>query len=89
MTTSLSCLTGFGLDVKVDQEKNWKECSEKNSKVSTKLNLKSKSVGWECLNDGVKSESRGSYSSSRDDSSTNSLEVNCVCNLGNCCIQVL
>lgn len=66
LSTSLSCLTRLSLDVKVDKEQNRKEGSEKNSKVSSELNLKSNSVGWESLNYRVHCESRGCNDSSGD-----------------------
>ena len=68
LSTSLSCLTSLSLDVKVYKEQYWKESSKKYSKVSSELNLKSYSVGWECLDNGVHCESWGSNSCSWDSS---------------------
>ena len=58
--TSLACL---GLDVQVDEEETWKECSEKDGQVSTELNLQRKRSGRKSINDGVHGESRGGKSS--------------------------
>ena len=60
LSSCLSSLTRFGLDVKVDKEEYWKEGSKENGKVCSELNLKGYSVCWESLYDGVKGESRGS-----------------------------
>jgi hypothetical protein len=63
LATSLSSLTRFGLDEKVDKEKARKEGSEKNGEVGTELNLKSKGGGWEGIDDGIGGESWGSNDS--------------------------
>lgn len=61
-----SCPTWFGLDEKIDKEKTWEESSEKNSKVSSELNLKGNRGGWHGLDDGVHGESWWSDGSSWD-----------------------
>lgn len=75
LSSSLSGLTWFCLDVKVDQEKNGKEGSKKNGEVGTKLNLKGESLCWEGLNDGVHGEGRGRDGSGRDGGDSGLLEV--------------
>jgi hypothetical protein len=61
-TTLTSGLSGFGLDVKVDEEKNGKESSKSNGKVGTELDLKGNRVGGKRLDDRFHSKSRGSES---------------------------
>ena len=87
LSTSLSSLTRLCLDVKVDQEKDRKEGSKKNGKVSTELNLKGKSLRWEGLNNGVHCEGRSGDSSSGDGSDGSLLQVEARFNdlLGNWC----
>lgn len=51
LASCTSSLARFGLDVKVDQEKAWKEGSKDDCKVSSELNFKGNSVGWKGLND--------------------------------------
>jgi hypothetical protein len=58
LSTSLSCLTRLGLDVKIDEEKARQEGSEKDSKVGTELNLKGNRVRRKCIDDGVGGEGR-------------------------------
>ena len=59
LSTGSSSTTGLTLGVKVDQEKAWKEGSEKNGKEGTLLNLKSEGLCWEGRNDGVHGEGGG------------------------------
>jgi len=59
LSTGSSGSTGLTLGVKVDQEKAWKEGSEKNGKEGTLLNLKSEGLCWEGRNDGVHGEGGG------------------------------
>ena len=80
LSSSLSCLTRFGLDVKVDKEENWKEGSKENGKVGTKLDLKSNSVCWEGLYDGVERESRGGNCGHWDSGNGGLLQVESRCN---------
>ena len=54
------------MDVKVDKEQNRKEGSEKNSQVSTELNLHGKSGGRKGVDDGVHGEGRGNDGGNRD-----------------------
>ena len=59
LSTISSSLTRFRLNVKVDQEKDGEESSEKNGKVGTELNLKGKGLGGKGLYDGVHGEGGG------------------------------
>jgi hypothetical protein len=71
LASSTSSLSGFGLDEKINEEEDWKKSSESDGKVSAELNLKSNSVGRQCLNNGVKGESWAHKSSNWDGSSGN------------------
>ena len=62
-TSLTSGLSGFCLDEKVDQEKDWKKSSKGNGQVGTELNLKGQSFGGHGLNDAVHGEGRGGKSS--------------------------
>lgn len=74
MSSFTSSPARFGLDVKVDEEKAGKECSEKDGEVGTELNLKGEGVCWELVNNGVKSKGRGG-NSGREDSGGGGLDV--------------
>jgi len=81
LSSGLSSLTGFSLDVKVDQEKGGEEGSQKNGEVGSKLNFKGEGLGREGLDDGVNCEGRGGDSSDGDGSDgslLNGLLGNCV-----------
>ena len=73
LASRLSGLTRFGLNEKVDQKECRKECSEKNGKVGTELNLKRKSLRWEGVDYGVKSK-RGSRERGNREGSSGSIE---------------
>jgi len=80
LSSGLSSLTGFSLDVKVDQEKGGEEGSQKNGEVGSKLNFKGEGLGREGLDDGVNCEGRGGDSSDGDGSDGSLLNGP----LGNC-----
>lgn len=75
LSTSLSSLTRFSLDVKVDQEKSGKEGSEKDGKVGTECNLEGESLCGEGLYDGVNSKGRCGDGGSWDGGDSSLLEV--------------
>ena len=87
LSTITSSFTRFGLNVKVDQEKDGKESAQKNGKVGTKLNLKGKGLGGEGLYDGVHGEGGGGNGGDGDGGNGSLLHVEAGFDeaLGNCC----
>lgn len=75
LSTISSSLTRFRLNVKVDQEKDGEESSEKNGKVGTELNLKGKGLGGKGLYDGVHGEGGGGDGSDGDGGNGSLLHV--------------
>lgn len=69
------------MDVKIDQEKDGEEGSQKNGEVGSELNLKGKGLGGEGLHDRVHCEGRcgdGSDGDGSDGSLLNGLLGDCV-----------
>jgi hypothetical protein len=56
-------LAGLRLDVQVDEEETWEECSKKDSQVSSELNFQGKRSGGKSINNGVHGKGRGGKSS--------------------------
>jgi hypothetical protein len=56
-------LAGLRLDVQVDEEETWEECSKKDSQVSSELNFQGKRSGRKSINNGVHGKGRGGKSS--------------------------
>ena len=75
LSASLSSLTTFRLDVKVNQEKGGKKGSQKDGKVGAECNLERKGLCGEGFNNGVKSKGRGGNSGNRNGSDSSLLEV--------------
>ena len=87
LSTASSSFARFRLNVKVDQEEDGEERSQKNGKVGTELNLKGKGLGGEGLYDGVHGEGGSGNGGDGDGGNGSLLHVEAGFDeaLGNCC----
>lgn len=65
LSTGTSSLSGFGLDVQVDEEEAREESAQGDGKVCAELDLQCDRVRRQGLNDGVQGEGRGGDGSDR------------------------